>query len=323
MPTDSDVEAFYSGLAGRREELSRRFRAGWPQNLGGCGLCVLGGLALLIGVVRLGDRWSRPTAAVASAVGLAALAFVALGAMLIRRGQRGYEPIRAAVETDLMVPLAAFLVTGATLERPAPAECVEWRASLLFPKGANVRESTVARLPGRLSGLPVVVDEIVVRHRDDEDSGAFGGWVARFQLPFAVGGHLRVSVPVHERACPAWTRGFERLPEAEGRLGAPYEVTAAAPGVTPEGALEPTTSGVAVETLLTDALCERLRVQPRMQVAAAGRTLWVTVAQTRIFDPLANVALFDVKYGRQAAAAVAAVEAVAREVVRAGTGLAR
>jgi hypothetical protein len=248
-----------------------------------------------------------------------AIACAAIGVALYKRGQLLFEPIDAAADADLMAPFAALLVRGATFERPGFDACPEWRASLIFPAPAHLYMNAVARVRGRLAGLPAVVDELNIRYQTNRNSGATH-WVVRFELPFTVGGHVRVIVPMLGYGSLMWKEGFEPYEGAEARLGKPFQVDVAAPGVTPDGAAQPTATGVSADALLTDALFELLRSDGKLQLALTGRTLWVAVSQIRVFDPRSCLASFDAKTGRKAADRIAAVEAIAREVVRAGTG---
>jgi hypothetical protein len=279
-------------------------------------------IGLVLAFIGLRDQWSahpHDTAGVATA-GVVALACAGLGFVLYQRAQRIYAPIDAAVNADLMQPFASFLVPRGTLEHPGLDTCVEWRPSLLFTRYAHAHQNAVRRVTGRLAGLPAVLDEIRIRYRHDKDSAAFTGWVVRVELPFTVAGHLRVMILPYPFRSPMWNEGFDRLTDAESRLGAPYEVDAAAPGVTPEGADGPTSSGVPVDALLTDALLERLRAGGRMQLAATGRTLWITVPHLRVLDARSGTAGFGGSDGRRAVAAITDAEAVLREVLRAGRG---
>ena len=321
MRTEAEIDAFFSGLEPRRDELARQYRAGWPLSLSGCGVGCLVPIGLLFAFIGFRDRWSEHplyTTGVVSAW-VVALACAGIGIALYRRAQRIYQPIDAAVNAELMQPFAAFLLTGGTLEHPALEACVEWRPSLLFTRHAHAHQNAAARVTGRLAGLPAVLDELRIRHRNHKNSGAFTGWVVRVELPFAVGGHLRAMILPYPFRSPMWNEGFDRLTDAEARLGPPYEVDGAAPGVTPEGAAEPTSSGVPMDALLSDGLVEQLRAGGRMQLAAAGRTLWVTVPHLRVLDARSGTAAFGGRDGRRALAAIADVEAIVREVVRAGS----
>jgi len=322
MRTDAEIDAFFSGLASRRDELARRYRAGWPLGLAGCGIGCLLPIGLLLAFIGFRDRWQGhplyTTGTVAAC--LVALASLGIGLALYQRAQRIYEPVDAAVTADLLAPLAAFLVPGATLERHGLEDSVEWRPSLLFPRAAHPHEHAVSRVTGRLAGLPTAIDEMLIRFRNDSDSSTFTGWVARLELPFTVGGHVRVRIPARGYGSLMWNEGFEPMPDAQARLGTRHEIDAAAPGVAPEGAEGATASGVPVDVLLTDALFGLLQARPRMQLAATGRTLWVAVQRMRVFEPRSGVVLFGKDAGRQAAADIADLEAIAREIVRAGSG---
>lgn len=321
MRTDAEIDAFFAGLEPRRTTLARRYRAGLPFALSGFGIGCLGPIAAIGLLAEFHRQWSTHPrrAAILFAAVAVALACVGIGVALHRLAGRIGAPIDSAADAELMGPFAAFLVEGGTLEHPALEACTEWQPSLLFPRKAAALEDTVARVTGRVAGLPAVLDEVRIRRPYDDETGNFMGWVVRLGLPFAVGGHLRVFLPEPGAERDMRRHGFERRADTEARLGGRYRVEVAAPGVTPEDADASTSAGVPIEALLTGALVERLRAEGRMQIAAAGRTLWVTVPFLRVLDARTCTGSFGPRLGRRAAAAVADVEAIAREMVRAGT----
>lgn len=319
MPTDQELQAFFDARTQRVAELQAQYRAGWPASAGGCGIgCVLP-FAIMIVLIARGNEWSELSwfPPVAIGAGVVALGLAALGTWLYMRGQKAFAPVDVAVDADLLQPFAALLVEGATLAHPDDT-ILEWRASLLFPRPAHVFVSNgqTTRITGRIAGLPAELDEMVIRYHNRKNSGSFFGWVVRLTLPFPVGGHLRVREAKWGYDSLLWHEGFEPLPDATARLGNGLQIEAAAPGVTPEGADAPTSSGVPVDALLTDGLLDRLR-SGKVQLAAVGRTLFV-VLDARSFDNRRNVAKFDAEYGRKTAQKMAVVEAIAREVMRAG-----
>jgi hypothetical protein len=321
MATDQELQAFFASRAQRAAELRAKYKAGWPATLGGCGVGCLVPLGLITLFAERGEEWSeaswfQPAAILA---GVVALGCAALGYLLYARGQKLFAPVDAAVNEELLRPFAALLVDGATLEFPDNS-ILEWRASLLFPKAAHVHdtEGKTNRIRGHIAGLPAVLDEIFIRHRNSEDSDTFGGWVVHCALPFTVAGHLRIRVPKRGYEDLFWQEGFEPLADATARLGTGQEIEAAPPGATPGGAEAPTPAGVPVEALLTDALFEQLRGAGKVQLAATGDTLWVVVPSVRAFDNRRNITPFDVDYGRKTAQKFGIVETLAREFVRAG-----
>jgi hypothetical protein len=319
MATDQELQAFFESRAHRAAELRGKYSAGWPASLGGCGIGCVIPFGLMTLFIARGDEWSESSWFLPAAIvaGVVAVSCAALGSLLYRHGQKLFRPVDAAVDDELLRPLAALLIDGATLEFPDDS-IREWRASLLFPKLAHVDDGDgkTNRIRGRIAGVPVVLDEIFIRHRNN----TFGGWVVHCALPFSVAGHLRVRVPMLGYRSLMWQEGFAPLPDATARLGTRQEVEAAAPGVAPEGAEARTSAGVPVETLLTDALFDQLRGAPKVELAATGRTLWVVVPGVRAFDNRRNITPFDADYGRKTAQKLEIVEAVAREVVRAGSG---
>jgi hypothetical protein len=319
MPTDQELQAFFDARAARVAELQAQYRAGWPASAGGCGIgCVLP-FAIMIVLIARGNEWSEfswfPPAA--TGAGVVALGLAALGTWLYMRGQKAFAPIDVAVDAELLQPFAALFVEGATLGHPVDS-ILEWRGSLLFPRPAHVYLSNgqTTRITGRLAGLPVALDEMVIRYQNTKSSSAVFAWVVRLTLPFTVGGHLRVRESRWGYESLLWHEGFEPLPDATARLGNGLRIEAAAPGVTPEGADAPTSSGVPVDAFLTDGLLDLLR-GGKVQLAATGRTLFV-VLDERAFDNRRNVAKFDAEYGRKTAQKFALVEDIARTFVSAG-----
>ena len=323
VAADADLPAFFEARAPRVAELRAQYRAGWPASVGGLTIGCLTPFAIAIVFLVRGSEWSKHPwfrqAALGAFVTMVGLA--AIGLWLYLRGQKAFAPVDRAVDLELLGPFAALLVEGATLEHPDDS-ILEWRASLLFPRAAHVYDvnGQTTRISGRLAGLPAELDEIFLRFRRHKNSRKFGGWVVRIALPFPVGGHLRVRAAYLGYESLQWQEGFAPLPDATARLGTPrHVVDAAAPGTTAQGADEPAVSGVPVESLLTDALFDLLR-DGEMQLAAVARTLFVLVPNVRAFDNRKNVATFDVEYGRETSRRVRLVEAIAREVVHAGSG---
>src|SRR5688572_14390964 len=140
MPSDQEIEAFFDARTQRVAELRAQYRAGWPWSFGGCGVGCLVPIGLLLLFLETGHAWAAHphyTKAVVAAW-VVAIACLAVGIALYKRGQRLFEPIDAAADADLMAPFAALLVPGATLERPSFDACPEWRASLIFPAPAHL-----------------------------------------------------------------------------------------------------------------------------------------------------------------------------------------
>ena len=235
------------------------------------------------------------------------------------RGQKAFAPVDVAVDAELFQPFAALLVEGATLAHPDDS-ILEWRASLLFPRPAHVYEierADDAHHGPHSPGCPPCWTRCssATDHKNSSRPSA-GSYGSRCRSRWA--GTCASAAPSGDTTRLLWHEGFTPLPDATARLATGHVVDAAAPGVTPAGADEPTATGVPVESLLTDALLDLLRAGKKVQLAAVGRTLFVLVAGVRAFDNRSNVAKFDTEYGRKTAQRVARVEAIAREVVRAG-----
>lgn len=313
MLTDRQVEELFESLRPRAEALRSRMGTTRPDvaiglSLGCLPTALLTPLALVSWSAWSGHPYFFPALGAAVAF-TAVLAFV--GLRFWDRGRAAQRAAGAVGDDELLRPLAEGLVPGAAFSRPDPASD-EWRPSLLFPRTADVLHP-LRRVNGRIAGMPALLDEIIIRY--SPRFGVFQGWVVRFELPFAVAGHLRIRVPRTTHGFHEWMDGFEPEPQAEARLSAEHAVDVAPPGSTPAGTEAPTeTSGMAPQLLLTDALLDALRSIEPGELAVAGRSLWITVPGVGALGSLS----FDLESLRAAAGALDRVEALAREVVRAG-----
>jgi hypothetical protein len=129
-----------------------------------------------------------------------------------------------------------------------------------------------------------------------------------------VAGHLRVRLPAATSNGRPPGRGFEALAAETARLGEPYTIDAAPPDFVAPGP-HVDRSGIAPAALLTDTLFDRLRPTGTMQLAAAGRDLWV-VARRGPGEAFTSSSMvgYDLESWRRAAATVDEVAAVAEEV---------
>jgi hypothetical protein len=313
MPTERQVEELFERLRPRAEALKSGMRTARPDRVIGLALGCLPATLLAAAVLVTWSGWSGHRSywpAVAGGAAVAgALAFV--GLRFWDRGGAALRSAGAVGDDELLRPLVEGLVPGGTFSRP-DLTSGEWRPSLLFPQTADVIHP-FRRVSGRIAGMAALLDEIRIRY--SPRYGAFGGWVFRFELPFAVAGHLRIRVPRTTHGFHEWIDGFEPEPEAEARLSAEHAVDVAPAGSTPAGAEAPTeTAGIAPQLLLTDALFDALRPIETGELAAAGRSLWITVPGVATLGSLS----FDLVSLRAAAGSLERVEAIAREVVRAG-----
>lgn len=317
MSTDDAIRSFFGSAAPRAAELAKQYRAGWPASFAGGAIGCLVPMALMVVLIANGNEWKRLPWFQPAAIGagVVALACAVLGSLLYRSAQRTFEPVDARVDDELLRPFVALLVDGGTLAFPDES-IREWRPSLLFPKLAHIHaaEGKTNRVTGRIGGLPAVLDELVIRFRNDSDATTFSGWIVRLELPFAVGGHLRIRRT--SLACDALVGedDFERLEGEEARLATGHRIDAAAPGAALELTDGPAPSGLPSTVVLTEGLIGALRAAPKLELAVSGRTLWIAARGPRAFDNRVNVAWFDADYGLRTAARMRAVEAVARAV---------
>jgi hypothetical protein len=173
----------------------------------------------------------------------------------------------------LIRPFVERLVPGATFSRPSVITS-QYHPSLLFQKPRGASGGDRPRVEGRLAGLPAVLDEV----RGNFDANIDGGWIVRLELPFAVDGHLRVRVPKSLGEHTVWREGFRPLAHETARLGTAHEIDVAPLGTGPDvDAASLPAGGLHPDALLTDALFERLRASADIDVAAAGRTLWLSL----------------------------------------------
>jgi hypothetical protein len=313
MPADRDVEELFERLRPHADALRSRMGGARPDTAIGLALGCLP-TALLAGVLLVSwSAWSGhpyffPALGAAAAIA-GVLSFI--GLRFWDRGRAAQREAGAAGDDELLRPLAEGLVPGGAFSRPDPASG-EWRPSLLFPRTADVLHP-LRRISGRIAGMPALLDEIVIRY--NPRFGVFQGWVVRFELPFAVAGHLRIRVPRTTHGFHEWMDGFEPEPEAEARLSAEHAIDVAPPGSTPAGAEAATeTGGISPQLLLTDALLDALRSIEPGELAIAGRSLWITAPGVGTLGSLS----FDLASLRAAAGTLDRVERTAREVLRAG-----
>src|SRR5262249_52842410 len=157
----------------RAAELLVQYRAGWPASLGGGSIGCLLPMAILVTWIAQGSEWSKASWFVPGAIGsgLFAVACAVVGIRMFNRGQALDAPLDPRVADDLIRPWAALLIEGARLEFPQ-GPILEWRASLLWPKRAHVHadQGKTSRVTGRIAGLPAVLDEMVIRYRNDDEA---------------------------------------------------------------------------------------------------------------------------------------------------------
>jgi hypothetical protein len=320
MIDEGDFEAILADARVRTGALQQRHDANVKGGSFGC-LLILAAIAaplvgiLLLAVVVTSDRGS---AALRWLLGSATLACSFVVAFVLgRRGQKMEAPlvsaasdVGAALDETLVRPLVERLVPGSTFSRPLVASS-GFHPSLLFEQVQGKALASHSRIEGTLAGLPVVLEEVP----SSFDENIEGGWIARFVLPFAVNGHLRIRAPKRLAHTSRWNKGFEQLREATARLGARYTIDAAPAGSGPDHHSPVQSDGLHPDVLLTEALFERLRASPDIDVAAAGRDLWVSVPRAiRAFDAHATVPT-SVEPWRKAARAIAEIDGIVTAIL--------
>jgi hypothetical protein len=319
MASDSEIAALFERLAPAAATLRARHRSMRPDGVVGCSLGCLPAILLGAALAFKWDDWyGHPRfwpylggALAAVSVGLA------IGLPALKRYMAASADTDRATEDALVRPLVELLVPGGVLSHPLQLPEDEWRRTLLFPvtSGAVKR---INRVVGRVAGRDAVLDEVFIDSMPTSGGGwSFYGWIVRFELPARVAGHLRVRLPAATSNGRPPVRGFEELAPETARLGEPYAVDAAPPDVGSSASnVDP--SGIAPAALLTDALFERLRANRTVQVAAAGRDLWVVARRTpgEAFTSSSMIG-YDLDSWRRAAASVAEVAGVADAILTA------
>jgi hypothetical protein len=235
-----------------------------------------------------------------------------IAAVLIKRGQRMQAPWVAAndrlgetLDEALVRPLVERLVPGATLSRPLVPSS-GFHPSLLYDEVRGKALAVHNRIEGTIAGLPVVLEEVP----SSFDENIEGGWIARFALPFTVDRHVRIRGPKPSTHTSRFNRGFEKLTEATARLGSRSVIDAALLG--PPAA----SGGLLPDDLLTEALFERLRASPDVDLAVAGRDLWVSIPRgIRAFDGHVTLPT-SLEPWRKAAQAIAELESIVTAIRR-------
>jgi hypothetical protein len=319
MATDRELVELFERLASAADALRARHRAQRPDGVVGCSFGCLPTLLLGAALALKWDDWSgHPRfwpylggALAAVAVGLA------IGLPALKRYMAASADVDRATEDALVRPLVELLVPGGVLSHPLQLPEDEWRRTMLFPVTSGVVKR-INRVVGRVAGRDAVLDEVSIDSMPTGGGGwTFHGWIVRFELPAPVAGHLRVRLPAVTSNGRPPNGGFETLAPEAARLGEPYTIDAAPADF---GAPAPNVdrSGTAPAALLTDALFERLRATGTVQVAAAGRDLWV-VARRGPGEAFTSSSMigYDLDSWRRAAATLDEVAGVAKEVFRA------
>lgn len=309
MATDHELVDLFERLAPAADALRARHRAQRPDGILGCSFGCVPAILLGAALALKWDDWcGHPRFWPYLGGALAAVAVGgAIGLPALKRYMAATAETDRAIEDALVRPLVERLVPGGVLSHPLQLPEEEWRRTMLFPVTSGTVKR-INRVVGRVAGRDAVLDEVFIDSMPTSGGGwTFYGWIVRFELPARVAGHLRVRLPAATSVGRPSSRGFETLEPETARLGEPYTVDAAA--------AEADRSGIAPAALVTDALFDRLRASRTVQVAAAGRDLWV-VARRGPGEAFTSSSMvgYDLESWRRAAATVDEVAAVAEEV---------
>jgi hypothetical protein len=317
MATDQEIEQLFDSLRGRIADI--KSRTGKHSARGNAGCCLMGVPILgFIGLIVIAQDVAFPSPQlfwwfVAAVLAGAVVSFI-VGWKLWLPWSRSNAALRAETDDALIRPLVDALVTGGTFSRPTVTTSGV-HPSLLRPhtERGHVRIADESRVEGHLADMPVVIEET----QPFDSHYKTEGWIARFELPFAVAGHLRIWVSQGDwKGWGEWKDGFETLAEPTARLGDPYTVDVAPLGTGP-GAVGATVSPGALppEVVCTDALFEALRARPDISLAFVDRTLWILVPRTiRVF--VSHVASpDDLAAWKKAARAARDMEFIARTIL--------
>jgi hypothetical protein len=315
VATEVEVEQLFESLRPRIAEIKGR---DVPHRTGGnlgCLLMVLPFVAAVGTLMLLKDPkmaellWGWPLV-VAPVIGVAV--FV-VGFKIWRPWATISGVQREEADAALRQPLAALLLPGATFTRERMLVS-GYHPSLLLSNPRGAHSLPLGRIGGRLLGQPVQVDEL----RGSFDSDVPACWIVRVELPFVVAGHLRIHRWTMTTPGIFWRDDLESLEDDSRRLGRGWHVELGPLGLgTDEGLAAPPAGSVLPGVLLTDGLFAVLRDRQDVQLAVAGRTLWIMVLrQLQAFD--SQVPDFeDVHRWKKAVPAMQDVEAVTREVLAA------
>jgi hypothetical protein len=318
VATEADVQQLFDSLRPRIDEITKR---DVPHRTGGnlgCLLMVLP-FAAAIGVLmglqepKLAEAlWGWPL-----------LVAPVIGVVLFYVGFKIWRPWatiggvqREEADTVLRQPLATLLLPGATFTRDR-LTVSGWHPSLLLSNPRGSHSLPCGRIAGLLLSQPVQIDEL----QGSFDADVPNCWLVRVELPFVVGGHLRIHRRTMMTPGVFWRDGFERLEDDSRRLGRGWNVELAPLGVgTDEGVAEPPPGSVPPGTLLTAGLFGILRDREDVQIAATGRTLWILVERTLVAFVFQVPDLDDGHRWKKAAPAMQDVELVTHEVLAAAGG---
>ena len=317
MATDQQIEQLFDSLRARIADIASRTGKHSGRGNAGCCLMVLpivGSIALLGKAQDVALPSPELFWWFVAAVFVGAAVCFVIGWRLWLPWSQSSAALREETDDALIRPLVDALVPGGTFSRPTVTTS-GFHPSLLRPhtERGTVRILAQSRVDGHLADMPVVIEEIQL------DTGIQQGWIARFELPFAVAGHLRIWVSQGAwSGWGEWKDGFEIMAEPTARLGDPYTVDAAPIGTGPDAAGATVSPGaLPPEVVCTDTLFDALRERPDVRLAIVDRTLWMEVPRTiKVFE--SHIASpDDLAAWKKAALAGRDIEFIARAILSA------
>jgi hypothetical protein len=303
MALDRELVDLFERLAPAADALRARHRAQRPDGIVGCAFGCLPTIVLGAALALKWDDWyGHPQFWPYLGGALAAVAVgFAIGLPALKRYMAASADVDRATEDALVRPLVELLVPGGVLSHPTALPEDEWRRTLLFPATSGAVKR-INRVVGRVAGRDAVLDELYLDSMPTSGGGwTFHGWIVRFELPAPVAGHLRVRLPAATSIGRPSNHGFTELSPETARLGEPYTIDA---------------NGLAPAALLTDALFDRLRASRTVQVATAGRDLWI-VARRGPGEAFTSSSMvgYDLESWRRADASLEEVAGIANAVL--------
>ncbi|MET0556008.1 MAG: hypothetical protein ABW221_23415 [Vicinamibacteria bacterium] len=290
---DRVFDAILLSARARTADLQRAHDATASGGNLGC-LTMLASIAIGIGAVTMavGGMTSAIGGSQILLVFLVVAVMLGVAVIVWRIGWRKWSPwsganaaLQSGTDDALIRPFVQHLAPGATFSRPLVTSS-GYHPSLLLARVEGAAAQQHSTVEGSIAGLPAVLEEV----HGSFDADIHQGWLLRFELPFAIDGHLRIRAPKSVDEFKRWVDGFEVVEDATARLGTRHTIDVAPLGVGMDSPPSLPAGGLHPDVLLTEALFERLRVSGDIDVAATGRTLWLFVPRNiRALDSQAGI----------------------------------
>lgn len=313
--TESDIDALFDATRPQAEAVGALYRRILPLRVAAAAFGCLPPVVVAVAVLSGWAARFRETPFDTAAGGFVGLGLL-VGGLLFRRFAYADAPIHDQADREIVLPLAARLLEGASIAHP-PLTPDDWAPARLLPE-TTAHPWRGTRVAGRIAGLPAVLDEgaLLFTSRDDEGTFRFAGWMVRVALPFAVSGHLRVRTPpvpgYEDRERSAFTPSHALA----ARLGGTRAVEIAPPGSTYAGVAQP--GDAAPAAVVTDELLALLREDETLQLAVRGSDLWILISRRKNAFEGAYRSSFDRDVWREAARSFDRVERIVGALVDAG-----